>query len=109
MKHLIRASFEDDTGVAVLTKTRTKLQAPKLYKVILLNDDYTPMDFVIYVLKRFFRKTDTEAIEIMLEVHNKGAAVCGIFTYEIAEMKVSLITDCACEHGHPLQSVMEKE
>ena len=110
MKNLIRGSLEDEeAGTALLTRVKTKAKKPSLYKVVLLNDDYTPMDFVIYILERFFRKTAEEAVRLMLDVHNKGSAVCGVYTYEVAEMKVSLVAGCACEHGHPLQCVMEKE
>ena len=80
-----------------------------MYKVILMNDDYTPMDFVVYVLEQFFSKSSEEAIQIMLNVHNKGSAVCGVFTYEIAEAKLIAVLECAAEHGHPLECTIEKE
>ncbi len=100
-------STEDDTDVAV--KTKPKVERPAMYKVILLNDDYTPMDFVVEVLRRFFGITEDQAIGLMLTVHNKGAAVVGVFTREIAETKVALVMDFAREHGHPLQCIMERE
>ena len=96
-----------DTGVLVETKTRTK--RPSLYKVIMLNDDYTPMEFVVYVLERFFQIRREQAVEIMMTVHLKGAAVVGLFTYEVAETKVSAVMDCARQNEHPLTCRMEKE
>ncbi len=95
-------------GLAV-QETRPKLQRPKLYKVILLNDDYTPMEFVVILLERFFRKTREEATRIMLHVHQKGMAVCGVFTREVAETKVRQVLDFARENQHPLQCTMEPE
>lgn len=95
-------------GLAV-QETRPKLQRPKLYKVILLNDDYTPMEFVVILLERFFRKTREEATRIMLHVHQKGMGVCGVFTREVAETKVRQVLDFARENQHPLQCTMEPE
>ncbi len=95
-------------GLAV-QENRPKLQRPKLYKVILLNDDYTPMEFVVILLERFFRKTREEATRIMLHVHQKGMAVCGVFTREVAETKVRQVLDFARENQHPLQCTMEPE
>jgi ATP-dependent Clp protease adaptor protein ClpS len=97
----------DDTSVVVETKTKTK--RPPLYKVLLLNDDYTPMEFVVAVLERFFGMSHAQAFEIMLTVHKKGVAVVGVFTHEIAETKVSQVMDFARRHQHPLQCTMEKE
>lgn len=94
------------TGVAV--QSRVKAKKPSLYKVILLNDDYTPMEFVIMVLERFFNKSHEEATQIMLHVHQKGVGVCGVFTYEIAETKVTQVMDMAREQQHPLQCTLEK-
>lgn len=94
---------------SVLTRSKTQLKRPSLYKVILMNDDYTPMDFVVYVLEQFFSKSSEEAIQIMLNVHNKGSAVCGVYTYEIAEAKLVTVLECAAEHGHPLECTIEKE
>ena len=95
------------TGVGTQTKTRTK--KPSLYRVLLLNDDYTPMEFVIYVLERFFNKSRDEATTIMLHVHQHGVGVCGVFTYEVAETKVAQVLDLARRNEHPLQCTMEKE
>ncbi len=94
------------TGVITEPKTRTK--TPPMYQVILMNDDYTPMDFVIHVLQKFFNKETTEATQIMLDVHNKGAGICGIFSYEIAETKVYLVNQYARQNRHPLKCTMEK-
>jgi ATP-dependent Clp protease adaptor protein ClpS len=95
-----------ETGVVVRTKPTTK--KPAMYKVIMLNDDYTPMEFVILVLERFFNKTSEEATRIMLHVHQKGVGVCGVFTYEVAETKVQQVMDLARQHQHPLQCTLEK-
>jgi len=97
----------DDT--AVITKTKPKTQRPPLYKVLLLNDDYTPMEFVVHVLERFFGINHAQAVEIMLTVHKKGVAVVGVFSYEIAETKVAQVMDFARRNQHPLQCTMEKE
>ena len=91
------------------TKTLTRTKKPSLYRVLLLNDDYTPMEFVVYVLERFFQKSREEATTIMLHVHQNGVGVCGVFTYEVAETKVALVLDLARRHEHPLQCTMEKE
>jgi len=96
-----------DTGVVVSSKPKTK--KPSLYKVLLLNDDYTPMEFVVHVLERFFNKNEDEATAIMLHVHRRGVGVCGVFTYEVAETKVTQVVDYARQHQHPLQCTMEKE
>ncbi|WP_283426857.1 ATP-dependent Clp protease adapter ClpS [Shimia sagamensis] len=96
-----------DLGIALETRTRTK--KPPLYKVMLLNDDYTPMEFVVLVLERFFSMTHAQAFEIMLTVHKKGVAVVGVFSHEIAETKVTQVMDLAQRHQHPLQCTMEKE
>lgn len=91
------------------TQTLTRTKKPSLYRVLLLNDDYTPMEFVVYVLERFFNKNREEATEIMLHVHQNGVGVCGVFTYEVAETKVGQVLDLARQHEHPLQCTMEKE
>ncbi len=101
-------SDEDDDS-SVLVETRTKTKRPPLYKVLLLNDDYTPMEFVVHVLERFFGMTHAQAFEIMLTVHKKGLAVVGVFSHEIAETKVVQVMDFAHRHQHPLQCTMEKE
>lgn len=98
---------EGDSGIAV--KTRSKTRKPSLYKVLMLNDDYTPMEFVVYVLQRFFNKDHGAAVEIMLTVHNKGLAVVGVYPFEVAETKVTQVMDCARANQHPLQCTMEKE
>ncbi|WP_409977134.1 ATP-dependent Clp protease adapter ClpS [Pseudoruegeria sp. SHC-113] len=98
---------DGDTGV--LTKTRSKTARPPLYKVLLLNDDYTPMEFVVHVLERFFGLSHQQSFEIMLTVHKKGVAVVGVFSHEIAETKVTQVMDYARRHQHPLQCTMEKE
>ncbi|MBL95550.1 MAG: ATP-dependent Clp protease adapter ClpS [Magnetovibrio sp.] len=94
-------------GLAVKTKERTK--KPSMYKVLMLNDDYTPMEFVIYVLESFFNKSTDEATRIMLHVHQRGIGLCGVFTYEVAETKVSQTMDLARKHDHPLQCTIEKD
>jgi ATP-dependent Clp protease adaptor protein ClpS len=91
------------------SKTLTRTKKPSLYRVLLLNDDYTPMEFVVYVLERFFNKTREEATTIMLHVHQNGVGVCGVFTYEVAETKVAQVLDLARRSEHPLQCTMEKE
>jgi ATP-dependent Clp protease adaptor protein ClpS len=91
------------------TKPRTKTQKPSLYKVLLLNDDYTPMEFVIDVLERFFNKSHEDATRIMLHVHHKGVGICGVYTYEVAETKVAQVIEFARHNQHPLQCTMEKE
>ena len=96
-------------GSAVVTQTKPKTQKPSLYRVLILNDDYTPMEFVVYVLERFFNKSREDATRIMLHVHQHGVAVCGVFTYEVAETKVSQVIDTARRHQHPLQCTMEKD
>jgi ATP-dependent Clp protease adaptor protein ClpS len=97
---------KDQLGVA--TKTRTKPKKPSQFKVLLLNDDYTPMEFVVMVLKRFFNMNLEQATRVMLHVHQKGVGVCGIFPYEIAETKVNQVMDFAKQNQHPLQCTLEK-
>lgn len=99
----------DDRGTAVITRTRTKTKKPSLYRVLILNDDYTPMEFVVHVLERFFSKNREQATQIMLHVHNHGVGECGVYTFEVAETKVSSVMDFARQHQHPLQCVMEKK
>jgi ATP-dependent Clp protease adaptor protein ClpS len=99
----------DDSDTGVLTKVKPKTQKPSLYKVLLLNDDYTPMEFVVHVLQAFFNKTAEEAYRVMLHVHQKGVGVCGVYTYEVAETKVTQVMDFARQNNHPLQCTMEKE
>jgi len=96
-----------NTGVVV--KARPKTRKPAMYKVLMLNDDYTPMEFVVHVLERFFQKTREEATRIMLHVHRRGVGVCGVFTYEVAETKVTQVMDLARQNQHPLQCTIEKD
>ncbi|MDZ4691969.1 ATP-dependent Clp protease adapter ClpS [Terricaulis sp.] len=100
---------QDGADGRVGTQTVTRTKKPSLYRVLLLNDDYTPMEFVVYVLERFFQKTREEATTIMLHVHQNGVGLCGVFTYEVAETKVAQVLDLARRHEHPLQCTMEKE
>jgi ATP-dependent Clp protease adaptor protein ClpS len=100
---------DGDAGTAVITKTAPKTKRPNMYRVLLLNDDYTPMEFVIHVLERFFNKSREAATQIMLHVHNHGIGECGVFTYEIAETKVTQVMDFARKNQHPLQCIMEKK
>jgi ATP-dependent Clp protease adaptor protein ClpS len=95
-----------ETGVATRTRPRTK--KPSNYKVLMLNDDYTPMEFVVLVLQRFFSMSIEDATRVMLQVHQQGIAICGVFTYEVAETKVSQVIDFARENQHPLQCTLEK-
>ncbi|MGH1452299.1 MAG: ATP-dependent Clp protease adapter ClpS [Paracoccaceae bacterium] len=109
-KPIVMMSEKDDDGdgsVVVETKPRTK--RPPLYKVMLLNDDYTPMEFVVHVLERFFSMNHAQAFEIMLTVHKRGLAVVGVFSHEIAETKVTQVMDLARQRQHPLQCTMERE
>ena len=96
-------------GVGVLTRTKAKPKKPSMYKVFLVNDDFTPMDFVVHILERFFGKNKDEATEIMMNVHRKGVGLCGVYTYEVAETKVAQVLDCARQNEHPLQCTLEKE
>jgi ATP-dependent Clp protease adaptor protein ClpS len=111
-----RAADDDDAQgpgdggpqVGVATKTRTRPKKPSMFKVLLLNDDYTPMEFVVLVLKRFFTMDLEQATRVMLHVHQKGVGVCGVFPYEIAETKVNQVMDFAKQNQHPLQCTLEK-
>ena len=96
-------------GTAVITKTKPQTKRPSLYRVLLLNDDYTPMEFVVHVLERFFNKDQEAAHQIMMHVHQHGIGECGVYTYEVAETKVTQVMDFARKHQHPLQCVMEKK
>ena len=97
------------TSTGIIVKTKPKTKKPSLYKVLLLNDDYTPMEFVVLILERFFSKSREDAVRIMLHVHQHGVGVCGVFTYEVAETKVTQVIDFARQHQHPLQCTMEKD
>ncbi len=96
-------------STSVVTKSRPKTKKPSMYKVLLVNDDYTPMEFVVVVLERFFRKNQEEATQIMLNVHQRGVGVCGVFPYDVAETKVTQVVDFAQRNEHPLQCTMEKD
>jgi len=98
-----------DTETGTITKTRPKTKRPSLYRVLLLNDDYTPMEFVVLVLQDVFNKSREEAMTIMLHVHQKGVGECGVYPYEVAETKVTRVMDTARKNQHPLQCVMEKQ
>ncbi len=104
-----RGTGTSGTGTSVITKVKPRAKRPNLYRVLILNDDYTPMEFVVLVLERFFQKDVEAATKIMLHVHHHGIGECGIFTYEIAETKVNQVMDFARKHQHPLQCVMEKK
>ena len=95
-------------NTSVITKVKPKTKRPNLYRVLILNDDYTPMEFVVIVLKRFFRMDMEEATRVMLHVHQRGVGVCGIFPYEVAETKVNQVMDFAKANQHPLQCTLEK-
>ncbi|ORE94718.1 ATP-dependent Clp protease adaptor protein ClpS [Stappia sp. 22II-S9-Z10] len=99
----------NDPGTLVITRPKPKTKRPNMYRVLLLNDDYTPMEFVVHVLERFFQKNREEATRVMLHVHHHGVGECGVYTYEVAETKVTQVMDFARKHQHPLQCVMEKK
>jgi ATP-dependent Clp protease adaptor protein ClpS len=100
---------DDRTDTGVLVREKTKSKKPSLYKVLLLNDDYTPQEFVVLILERIFNKNHEDAHTIMLHVHRKGIGVCGVYTFEVAETKVTQVMDAAKQAGHPLQCTLEKE
>jgi len=104
-----RRNDPSSPGTAVITKTKTQTKRPNLYRVLLLNDDYTPMEFVVHVLERFFNKDRPTAERIMMHVHKHGIGECGVYTYEVAETKVTQVMDFSRKHQHPLQCVMEKK
>lgn len=109
-KHHKGGNYENDDGQTdVIVRTRPATKKPSMYKVLLLNDDYTPMQFVVTVLEKFFNKSHEEATEIMLSIHWEGVGICGVFTFEIAETKVAQVVDYARKHQHPLQCTLEKE
>ena len=103
-----RGDDERGPGTGVAVKPAARVKKPSMYKVVMLNDDYTPMEFVVMVLERFFNKSHDEATHIMMHVHQKGVGICGVYTYEIAETKVSQVMDLARQHQHPLQCTLEK-
>lgn len=100
-----KSGFESGTA----TKVRPKTKRPSLYRVLLLNDDYTPQEFVVLVLQDVFNKSRDDAFQIMMHVHQKGVGECGVYPYEVAETKVTRVMDTARKNQHPLQCVMEKQ
>ena len=98
-----------NTGTGIVTKTRPKTKKPSLYKVLLLNDDYTPMEFVVHILEKIFSKNREQAVDVMLHVHRHGVGICGVYTFEVAETKVAQVTDYAKEQGMPLRLSVEPE
>jgi ATP-dependent Clp protease adaptor protein ClpS len=104
-----RKGDQGGPGTAVISKTKPQTKRPNMYRVLILNDDYTPMEFVVHVLERFFGKDHEAATRIMLHVHHHGIGECGVYTYEVAETKVTQVMDFARKHQHPLQCVMEKK
>ncbi len=100
---------DDDGDTGLILKTRQKTKKPSMYKVLMLNDDYTPMEFVVHILEHVFNKSQDEATTIMLHVHQKGVGLCGVFTYEIAETKANQVMDLARQNQHPLQCTIEKD
>lgn len=117
--HRLEGADDGDSGdggdgkrgnqTGVVTRTRTRTKKPSMYKVLMLNDDYTPMEFVVQVLEHFFNKPHEEAVKIMLHVHQRGVGVCGVYTYEVAETKVTQVIDYARKNQHPLQCTLEKD
>jgi ATP-dependent Clp protease adaptor protein ClpS len=105
----IRKPREEGPGTGVVVKQKPKTKKPSMYKVLMLNDDYTPMEFVVHILERFFNKSRQEATRIMLHVHRRGVGICGVYTYEVAETKVTQVMDFARQHQHPLQCTLEKD
>jgi len=104
-----RKGDDGRTTTGVVVKPRAKVKKPSMYKVLMLNDDYTPMEFVVHVLERYFAKSTEEATRIMLHVHQKGVGICGVFTFEVAETKVNQTMELARKNQHPLQCTLEKE
>lgn len=109
MTHQDDSYGSDPFGTGLLTQTKPKTKKPSMYKVLILNDDYTPMEFVIHLLERFFSKNREEATTIMLHVHKKGVGVCGVYPYEVAESKVTQVMDFCKKNEQPLQCTLEKD
>ena len=101
--------MDQGPGVGVVQKTAPRTKRPSLYKVVLLNDDYTPQEFVVWLLQAIFKKDAEEAVRIMLHVHNNGVGICGVYTYEVAETKVAQVMELSRRNQHPLQCMMERE
>ena len=108
LEHQNKHDYFEEPSKGVLLKTKPITKKPSMYKVILLNDDYTPMEFVVYVLQKIFNKNQEDATQIMLHVHQSGIGICGVYTYEVAEVKCKAVVDIAKENQHPLQSTIEK-
>ena len=104
-----RIDDDGDFEVGIATRSRPKTKKPAMYRVLMLNDDYTPMEFVVHVLERYFQKNQDEATQIMLHVHQRGVGVCGVFTHELAETKATQVMDLARQNDHPLQCTIEKD
>lgn len=104
-----RKNGDAGAGTAVITRTKPQTKKPNMYRVLLLNDDYTPQEFVVVILQKYFNKSAEAAVAIMLHVHQHGVGECGVFTYEVAETKVTQVMDFARKHQHPLQCIMEKK
>lgn len=102
------AQRKEDSGTQTISKEKVKVKTPKLFKVMLLNDDYTTMDFVVSILETIFKKSPAEAVQIMLHVHHKGQGICGVYSKEIAETKVSMVHERASAEGFPLRCIMEE-
>ncbi len=100
---------DEGSGAGIVVQKRPETKKPSMYKVLMLNDDFTPMEFVVHVLERFFSMSREEATRIMLHVHHRGVGLCGVFTFEVAETKVTQVMDFARQHQHPLQCILEKE
>lgn len=101
--------FDPDSGTVTETRTEKRLQKPRLYKVLLHNDNYTTRDFVVAVLREVFHKSESDAVAIMLRVHNHGTGVAGVYTYEVAQTKIQIVDRLAKEHEFPLRLTMEPE
>ena len=109
MSNLPNNGQNDSNDTGVVTRTRPVTKKPSMYKVLLLNDDYTPMEFVVNILERFFSKQSEEATKIMLHVHQRGVGICGVYSYEVAETKVTQVMNFARQNEHPLQCTLEKD
>ena len=104
-----RKTNDDDGNTGVIVETKPKTKKPSMYKVLMLNDDYTPMEFVVHVLERIFAMDQEQATQVMMHVHRRGVGICGVFPYEVAETKVTQVMDFARQHQHPLQCTLEKD
>ena len=104
-----RYNDDSDNDIGVIVETRPRTKKPSMYKVLMLNDDYTPMEFVVHVLERFFAMNTEKATQVMLHVHQRGVGICGLFPFEVAETKVTQVMDFARQNQHPLQCTLEKD